>query len=613
MVISLVGCGGRSDGRPGGDGQSTLATVTAEAAGPQCAAGGSKVSAGLDADADGVLDPPEVNSEQVVCHGAAGSSGAAGSAGAAGNAGRTSLVAMTAEAAGANCPAGGTKISVGVDADGNGVLDAPEVSSTGHVCQGAPGAAGANGATGANGANGAAGSPGLTGLMSIASEAPGANCAHGGSLVSSGQDANANGVLDGGEVTATSYTCRGAPGPGITWVDVTGAGVQADSNTGYIASSASQVVVTLPPSPAVGDLVQVSGAGAGGWKIAQNAGQSIIVQGLPGRTPTPGTYWTARESTRFWYVLAASADGNKLVAGEFNDALYTSTDAGVTWTARGVTGAWYAVASSADGSKLLAADQLAGLLYTSADSGVTWTPRESGHIWTSVASSADGSKLVAAASNPDQIFTSTDSGVTWTPRESARNWWAVASSSDGSKLVAAEVSGQIYTSTDSGVNWTARDSARQWIALASSADGSKLVATTLPGQIYTSSDSGVTWTFRYNNGTNWGSNALASSADGSQLVAAGDRVYTSSDSGVTWAPRTSARNWQAVATSADGRRLVAAENGGQLYTSPGDRTTVGPDGWLAGAQFDAITLQYVGGGVFMPLNATNHSGAFAGQ
>jgi hypothetical protein len=64
----------------------------------------------------------------------------------------------------------------------------------------------------------------------------------------------------------------GPSGPGITWVDVTGASVQAQPNTGYMADSVPQVMITLPVSLAFGDIVQVSGVGAGGWKIAQNAG-----------------------------------------------------------------------------------------------------------------------------------------------------------------------------------------------------------------------------------------------------------------------------------------------------------------------------------------------------
>lgn len=46
-------------------------------------------------------------------------------------------------------------------------------------------------------------------------------------------------------------------------------------NTGYIANNLALVTATLPSTSAVGDLVWIVGKGLGGWKIAQNAGQTI--------------------------------------------------------------------------------------------------------------------------------------------------------------------------------------------------------------------------------------------------------------------------------------------------------------------------------------------------
>lgn len=57
---------------------------------------------------------------------------------------------------------------------------------------------------------------------------------------------------------------------------VSGTSQAAAVNNGYITNNASLVTVTLPSTASVGQLVQVSGQGAGGWKIAQNSGQSII-------------------------------------------------------------------------------------------------------------------------------------------------------------------------------------------------------------------------------------------------------------------------------------------------------------------------------------------------
>lgn len=48
--------------------------------------------------------------------------------------GLNSLIAITNEPAGVNCPSGGTRIDVGVDSNSNGVLDADEVQSTEYIC-----------------------------------------------------------------------------------------------------------------------------------------------------------------------------------------------------------------------------------------------------------------------------------------------------------------------------------------------------------------------------------------------------------------------------------------------------------------------------------------------
>jgi hypothetical protein len=64
--------------------------------------------------------------------------GANGAVGATGQNGLNALIKTTSEAAGANCTNGGTKIETGLDANGNGVLDAGEVnaSQTKYVCDG---------------------------------------------------------------------------------------------------------------------------------------------------------------------------------------------------------------------------------------------------------------------------------------------------------------------------------------------------------------------------------------------------------------------------------------------------------------------------------------------
>jgi len=282
---------------------------------------------------------------------------------------------------------------------------------------------------------------------------------------------------------------------------------------------------------------------------------------------------------RWWWGVASSADGSRLVACDGWDGyVYTSPDSGATWIQRPAAGRafeWYAVASSSDGMKLVAI-ALNGYVCTSDDGGATWTERTAlgVGVWNSVASSADGTKLVVTDNSPGYLYTSADSGATWTQRTAfgMRNWHGVASSDDGSKLVAVVYEGYIYTSTDSGATWTERVSSgsRLWAGVASSSDGTKLVACEENGYVYTSTDSGATWTER----TSAYSDAwltVVSSSDGEKLVAASRNgyIYTSTDSGATWTERVSAsaRAWRGIAMSSDGTKLVACVEEGYIYTS----------------------------------------------
>jgi hypothetical protein len=64
-------------------------------------------------------------------------------------------------------------------------------------------------------------------------------------------------------------------GGGVSWTVVSGTSASMAVNNGYISNNAGLVTLTLPASAAVGDMVRVTGKGAGGWLIAQNAGQTI--------------------------------------------------------------------------------------------------------------------------------------------------------------------------------------------------------------------------------------------------------------------------------------------------------------------------------------------------
>jgi hypothetical protein len=121
----------------------------------------------------------------------------------------TQLVATVAEPPGANCAAGGFVVQVGTDNDGNGELDAGEITSTEYVC----------------------GSVTTGAIVRVDEEAPGANCAGGGVAVHSGIDDDADGVLDDDEIDDTGYVCEdSATGiDGVVFGDV-GIGEAADAD-----------------------------------------------------------------------------------------------------------------------------------------------------------------------------------------------------------------------------------------------------------------------------------------------------------------------------------------------------------------------------------------------
>ena len=164
----------------------TLVDTSDEAAGANCADGGTKIEIGPDTNGNGTLDAAEVNAALTTyaCDGSAGTNALA------------TLVKTSDEAAGANCAYGGTKLEVGPDTNGNGALDTAEVNAalTTYVC---------------------GGEPGVQTLVATSAEAVGANCAFGGVKIEVGSDDDGDGVLDAGEVDAseTTYACNGLAGP----------------------------------------------------------------------------------------------------------------------------------------------------------------------------------------------------------------------------------------------------------------------------------------------------------------------------------------------------------------------------------------------------------------
>jgi len=102
----LTACGGGSSNddaapEPTPRAATTLVRVAAESAGSHCAAGGTRVESGADADGNGQLGDVEVSNTQYICNGLNGGAGTDG---------RSMLVRVRAEAIGANCAQGGSAV-----------------------------------------------------------------------------------------------------------------------------------------------------------------------------------------------------------------------------------------------------------------------------------------------------------------------------------------------------------------------------------------------------------------------------------------------------------------------------------------------------------------------
>jgi hypothetical protein len=412
----------------------------------------------------------------------------------------------------------------------------------------------------------------------------------------------------------------------VGWDAFAGPTVQAEFNHGYLLTNSQPVTLTLPPTPAgsegtnIGYIVRISGAGSGGWRLAQNTNQSVY-----------GSFLTAISSD--WQLgftgsgisgMASSADGLKMVSVAGNGGTFTSVDSGKTWSTIN-NNTMTCAAASADGIRLVVGNNAGAgsSILLSTNAGTSWySPVTSVANCQALTMSANGTRMVAVI-NGGRIYTSANSGTNWTlvstsPVNNNKTWYSVTSSSDGSKCAAVVYGGQIYTSSDYGTNWAlqAASTTANWASIAASFDGSVLVAAVFGGRIYRSTDYGVNWTALTNAPTaNWYSTDCSS--DGSRLVAVayGGGIYLSANRGDTWFSQPLAdKNWTAVTCSADCTKIAAGyattvSSGGiyygQIYfQATTTSTTAGPAGSISGSQGTAVELQYIGNGKFMPVSSS---------
>ncbi len=171
-----------------------------------------------------------------------------------------------------------------------------------------------------------------------------------------------------------------------------------------------------------------------------------------------GTNWTQCVIPTSISEVVSSADGMRLAAVGDDGGIWASTDGGVVWTQTSAPVSsgynyWTCIASSADGQRLVAGQYNLGGIWTSTNGGATWAPTSApAGEWVAMASSADGTRLAAATGTPGgnstgNIYTSTNGGATWTATSAPSvGWTFLASSADGSRLAASADGSGVWTS-----------------------------------------------------------------------------------------------------------------------------------------------------------------------
>ena len=259
----------------------------------------------------------------------------------------------------------------------------------------------------------------------------------------------------------------------VGWIPVSGTYTQAMVDAGYLLTNPGLTTVLLPPAAqlTVGDIVRVSGAGAGGWLVAENSGQSILGNFASYRNGYLVALPITTLPTDNCYDIAASADGIRMFAVGSFAGVYASADSGRTWTSvGGFASSVYSIACSANGRVVYAELITLGSFFKkSTNGGVTWVD-DTSHTanGSSIACTADGSS----------VFTGN-----------------IACSGDGTYL-ARLVGGVISVSTNAGSSWfsIAAAPAANLSCLAASSDCTRLVAGVTNGLFYASANRGATWT-----------------------------------------------------------------------------------------------------------------------
>ncbi len=98
------------------------------------------------------------------------------------------------------------------------------------------------------------------------------------------------------------------PNFSIPWNFITTTSQQMDMNCNFVANNASLVTLTLPvaASSVVGAIVRISNLGAGGFRIAQNASQTIQVGTINSTVGVGGSVSSNSTYSSIWLICTTA-------------------------------------------------------------------------------------------------------------------------------------------------------------------------------------------------------------------------------------------------------------------------------------------------------------------
>lgn len=130
------------------------------------------------------------------------------------------------------------------------------------------------------------------------------------------------------------------------------ANTQANSNFSYVSNSASRLNFTLPSSPQIGDIIAISGAGAGGWQITPNAGQSIVSSSISSIAMASAATGAPLYGAQYSSIQLQYIGGNQFMPLSYIGSISNGfiSQGGLTWSPANISLNWGAANAYCSGT-----------------------------------------------------------------------------------------------------------------------------------------------------------------------------------------------------------------------------------------------------------------------